>query len=71
MNRSKIGITLLIPLLGAIAAGILLVSAKDAKPAADSADFVLTNGAIYTVNSKQPWAEAVAVMITKPGKVLC
>jgi hypothetical protein len=24
-------------------------------------DFVLTNGRIYTVDSKQPWAEAIAV----------
>ena len=32
-----------------------------------AADIVLTNGKIYTVNSKQPWAEAVAV---KDGKVM-
>ena len=25
------------------------------------ADYVLTNGKVYTVNTKQPWAEAVAV----------
>ena len=25
------------------------------------ADFVLTNGRVYTVNEKQPWAEAIAV----------
>jgi hypothetical protein len=24
-------------------------------------DFVLTNGEIYTVDAKQPWAEAIAV----------
>jgi hypothetical protein len=28
---------------------------------AEKADFVLTNGKVYTVNEKQPWAEAVAV----------
>ncbi len=27
----------------------------------DAADYVLTNGKIYTVNDEQPWAEAVAV----------
>ena len=32
-----------------------------------AADIVLTNGKVYTVNSKQPWAEAVAV---KDGKVM-
>lgn len=30
-------------------------------PAADSADLVLINGNIYTVNEKQPHAEAIAV----------
>jgi predicted amidohydrolase YtcJ len=29
--------------------------------AAEPADFVLTGGKVYTVNKKQPWAEAVAV----------
>jgi len=28
---------------------------------AQAADFVFTNGKVYTVNDKQPWAEAVAV----------
>ena len=31
-------------------------------PAIESAaDFVFTNGKVYTVNEAQPWAEAVAV----------
>lgn len=29
--------------------------------ASDQANFVMTNGKIYTVNAKQPWAEAVAI----------
>ena len=29
--------------------------------AQDAADYVLTNGKIYTVNDEQPWAEAVAI----------
>jgi hypothetical protein len=28
---------------------------------ADSAELVLTNGRIYTVDAEQPWAEAVAI----------
>ena len=33
-----------------------------AEPAkTETADYVLTNGKVYTVNPKQPWAEAVAV----------
>jgi len=32
---------------------------------ADDADYVLTNGKVYTVNEKQPWAEAVAVQDNK------
>jgi len=32
-----------------------------AAPAIDAADFVFTNGKVYTVNALQPWAEAVAV----------
>ena len=32
---------------------------------AELADYVFTNGKIYTVNQKQPWAEAVAVKANK------
>jgi hypothetical protein len=39
----------------------------DNKAKAQSADTVYTNGKIYTVNEKQPWAEAVAI---KDGKFL-
>ncbi len=35
------------------------------KAHAQKADVVYTNGKIYTVNEKQPWAEAVAI---KDGK---
>ena len=31
----------------------------------DDADYVLTNGKIYTINEKQPWAEAIAVQDNK------
>ena len=34
-------------------------------PPADDANYVLTNGKVYTVNEKQPWAEAVAVQGNK------
>ena len=34
---------------------------SSAKTAAQTADYVFTNGKIYTVNEKQPWAEAVAI----------
>ncbi len=53
-----------------IAITILLVGcAPDDQPATetndappvDDANYVLTNGKVYTVNEKQPWAEAVAV----------
>ena len=37
------------------------------QPAGDIADTVYTNGKIYTVNSAQPWAEAVAI---KDGKFI-
>jgi len=30
-------------------------------PAAESADLVLRNGVVYTVNDRQPWAQAIAV----------
>ena len=35
--------------------------ADTAKNAASAADYVLTNEEVYTVNEKQPWAEAIAV----------
>lgn len=40
---------------------------SSAKTAAKTADYVFTNGKIYTVNQAQPWAEAVAI---KDGKFL-
>ncbi|WP_286261219.1 amidohydrolase [Thalassotalea atypica] len=41
-------------------AGFLITSQK-ADSKTTSADLILTNGAVYTVNEKQPWAQAVAV----------
>jgi predicted amidohydrolase YtcJ len=38
-----------------------------APPVTAVSDFVLTNGKIYTVDSKQPWAEAIAV---KGGEIV-
>ena len=38
-----------------------LIGAAAAPTAAFAADYVLTNGKIYTVNTDQPWAEAVVV----------
>ena len=39
----------------------LLVAACGQEPADQSADWVLTNGRIYTVDENQPWAEAVVI----------
>jgi N-acyl-D-aspartate/D-glutamate deacylase len=36
-------------------------------PAAEPADYVITNARIYTVSDKQPWAEALAA---KDGKIV-
>jgi len=36
-------------------------TAQAARPEIGNADYVFTNGKVYTVNDKQPWAEAVAV----------
>jgi len=38
---------------------------RESHPPAKPADYVLTNGKIYTVNDKQPWAEALAVLGNK------
>jgi len=62
----------ILPIL--VLAGTLVAScseeqstAVDTKAKAPPADTVYTNGKIYTVNEKQPWAEAVAI---KDGKFL-
>ena len=39
----------------------LLLSACSEPPPQPSADTLLTNGRIYTVNQSQPWAEAIAI----------
>lgn len=48
----------------AFAAGLAttLLCAGGADAATRPADLVFTNGAIYTVNAKQPWVEAIAVV---------
>ncbi len=48
--------TMLVTLIAAISMATPAYAAKSTK-----ADYVLTNGKIYTVNDKQRWAEAVAV----------
>jgi hypothetical protein len=40
---------------------LAFVAAASVVLAAEPADFVFTNGRVYTVNNKQPWAEAVAI----------
>jgi len=40
---------------------LLIVGACTEAPAPNAADFVFTNGKVYTSNDAQPWAEAVAV----------
>src|SRR4249920_2458002 len=58
-------------LLGVLALAVALVSSISAAAAQDttvqSADTILTNGKIYTVNAKQPWARAVAI---RSGKIV-
>lgn len=44
-----------------LAIALLCQAASAAEPGAHSADLILTNAQVYTVNSEQPWAEAVAV----------
>lgn len=50
-------------LAGLAVAGLLIGTSSGTACAAapTAADTVLTNGAIYTVNARQPWAEAVAI----------
>ena len=57
IQRLSVGVILAILLLSPV------VTADEAH--AQKADVVYTNGKIYTVNEKQPWAEAVAI---KDGK---
>ena len=58
----KIGF--LLPVLACLAAGE--APARDAAGAALVADTVLTNGKVYTLDSGQAWAEAIAI---KDGKI--
>lgn len=48
-------------LIGCIIAVVFSGTSHAASNLEVKADFVLTNGKIYTVNDKQPWAEAVAI----------
>jgi predicted amidohydrolase YtcJ len=68
-RRTTMKKTCLIPFAAITAIMLLVVStwrSLDAK-ALDPADTIYTNGKIYTVNDKQPWAEAVAI---KDGKFI-
>ena len=53
--------TLIRGCLGTIFLFILISGCAAIGITPDAADYVLTNGKIYTVNDDQPWAEAVAV----------
>lgn len=53
--------------LAYLAVIVALVGIVACEQTSDGADIILTNGKIYTVNSAQPWAEAVAI---KDGKYL-
>ncbi len=44
-----------------LALSTIAIGASGAMAAPPAADYVLTNGKVYTVNEEQPWAEAVAV----------
>ena len=50
-----------------VASGAMLIASCNARQQVPEADAVYRNGKIYTVNDKQPWAEAVAI---KAGKFL-
>ena len=52
----------LLPVLGVV----VLAGCEKATEIQESADIVFQNGAVYTVNPEQEWAEAVAV---KGGKI--
>ena len=58
-------------LLPVLALVVALVSSISAAAAQDTtlqpADTILTNGKVYTVNAKQPWAHAVAI---RSGKIV-
>ncbi|MEE4383951.1 MAG: hypothetical protein V2J02_18275, partial [Pseudomonadales bacterium] len=42
-------------------AALVLVAVAPLAQAQDTADFVLTDARVYTVDAERPWAEAVAV----------
>lgn len=44
-----------------IALSLLATNACAAPPSGETADTILVNGAVYTVDESQPWAEAVAI----------
>ncbi len=48
-------------ILGSLLLAALTALCASVSFAADPADIVFTGGKVYTVNEKQPWAEAVAV----------
>ena len=54
-------------LLTVVIVTVTAVASCTSPPSGDIADTVYTNGKIYTVNTAQPWAEAVAI---KDGKFL-
>ena len=55
-------------LTGFVATACLLVACSQEQPAAmAAADWVLTNGQIYTVDETRPWAEAIVI---KDGKFI-
>ena len=57
MNKKM---TMYFPVL-ALVLPISLLTGSNVLAQGQAADYVLTNGRVYTVNDKQPWAEAVAV----------
>src|SRR5437660_5718698 len=59
LPQPRLGITLLLASLFLIPA--LEASDAPSQPASQSADVIVTNARIYTVNPQQKWAEAIAV----------
>lgn len=62
--RTSIASAILVLALAQPAAAL---AQRKAKPRAPAADLILTNGRVYTVDKRQPWAQSVAI---KDGRIL-
>src|ERR1035438_10371530 len=60
-RRTRLVALILCVFFGAVGS----VTAQDSKDAKNAADTVVLHGRIYTLNSKQPWAQALAIRADK------